>query len=165
MDKVTRITVVVILILIVGVAIAIKQHNKADSESRAARTVIENITINESPAVETEKVNEPKALPRLIDLGADKCIPCKMMAPILVELKREYAGVFNVNLIDVWKDPDAGSKFGIRIIPTQIFLDDSGKELFRHEGFFSKKDILAKWKQLGVRMDLAMPNGIDKKQD
>jgi thioredoxin 1 len=89
-------------------------------------------------------------LPRLVDLGADKCIPCKMMMPVLKELKQEYAGRMKVDFIDVWKIPDAGKAYRINLIPTQIFFDASGKELFRHEGFFSKADILAKWKELGV---------------
>jgi thioredoxin 1 len=89
-------------------------------------------------------------LPRLVDLGADKCIPCKAMAPILKELKKEYEGRMEVVFIDVWKTPDAGKAYKIHLIPTQIFFDADGKELFRHEGFFSKKDILAKWKELGV---------------
>jgi thioredoxin 1 len=89
-------------------------------------------------------------LPRLLDLGAGKCIPCKMMAPILEDLKREYEGQMQVDFIDVWKDPSAGKAYGINLIPTQIFYGAGGKELFRHEGFFSKEDILAKWKKLGV---------------
>src|SRR5512135_17122 len=93
---------------------------------------------------------EPAKLPKLIDLGADKCIPCKMMAPILKELKTEYAGRMDVEFIDVWKTPDAGKPYKIKLIPTQIFFDASGKERFRHEGFFGKEDILAKWKELGV---------------
>jgi thioredoxin 1 len=93
-------------------------------------------------------------LPRLIDLGAGKCIPCKMMAPILDELKEEYAGSLEVVFVDVWQNPDAGAKYGIQLIPTQIFYDASGKELFRHEGFFSKEDILAKWKGLGVELQV-----------
>lgn len=92
----------------------------------------------------------PSGLPRLIDLGADKCIPCKMMAPILEELREEYAGVFEVHFIDVWKDPSAGRKFGLQVIPTQIFFDGEGKELDRHIGFISKEDILATWNKLGI---------------
>jgi len=88
-------------------------------------------------------------LPRLVDLGAGKCIPCKKMAPILDELKEEYAGRLEVVFIDVWQDKDAAQKYGIASIPTQIFLDPAGKELFRHEGFFAKEDILAQWKELG----------------
>ena len=88
--------------------------------------------------------------PKLVDLGADKCIPCKMMAPILQELMKEYAGRMDVEFIDVWKNEGAGKQYGIKLIPTQIFLAATGKELFRHEGFYGKEDILAKWKELGV---------------
>ena len=91
---------------------------------------------------------------RLIDLGRTFCIPCKMMAPILEELKKEYEGRLYVEFIDVGEKPEEARKYGIRMIPTQIFLDASGKELYRHVGFFSKEDILKKWKELGV--DLAV---------
>lgn len=100
----------------------------------------------EKPAAAT--VNVP--LPRLVDLGAGRCIPCKMMAPILDDLKKEYEGRMQVDFIDVWQNPDAGKKYGIKMIPTQIFYDAHGKELFRHEGFISKEDILKKWKEIGV---------------
>ena len=91
-----------------------------------------------------------KALPRLVDLGAKKCIPCIMMAPILEELKKEYKGVIQVDFIDVWENQNAGQKYGIRAIPTQIFYDASGKELYRHMGFMSKESILAKFQDLGM---------------
>lgn len=93
---------------------------------------------------------ERQALPRLVDLGADRCIPCKAMAPILVELRAEYAGRMQVDFIDVWKDPGAGDPYQIYAIPTQIFFGADGKELARHEGFISKADILATWKRVGV---------------
>lgn len=99
-------------------------------------------------------------LPRLVDLGADKCIPCKMMAPILKELKTEYAEIMEVDFIDVWKNPDAGKPYKIKLIPTQIFFDASGKELFRHEGFFGKEDILKKWKELGINLAARPATGI-----
>jgi len=54
-----------------------------------------------------------------------------------------------VDFIDVWKNPDAGGEYGVRVIPLQIFFDANGKELFRHEGFYAKDDILAKWRDLG----------------
>jgi len=90
--------------------------------------------------------------PTVLDLGAGKCIPCKMMVPILEELKKEYAGRLNVEFIDVWQNPIAGKAFDIKIIPTQIFYNNEGKEIFRHEGFFSKEDILNKWKELGIKI-------------
>jgi thioredoxin 1 len=97
-------------------------------------------------------------LPKLLDLGATKCIPCKMMAPILEELKKEYAGRMNVEFIDVWENETAGKEYGVEMIPTQIFFDADGKELFRHTGFFGKEDILAKWKELGVDPSAGKPS-------
>ena len=55
--------------------------------------------------------------------------------------------------LDVWKDPDAAEKYGVSTIPTQIFFDAAGKERFRHEGFFSREEILAKWRELGVKLE------------
>ncbi len=91
-------------------------------------------------------------LPKLIDLGADKCVPCRKMAPILEEAKKLYAGLAEVEFIDVWKNRDAGSKYGIRTIPTQIFFDAAGNELFRHEGFFSMEDIQKQFASMGVAL-------------
>jgi thioredoxin 1 len=90
--------------------------------------------------------------PRLVELGADKCVPCKLMAPVLAELAKEYVGQFEVVFIDVWKRPGEAKAYAIQVIPTQIFYDASGKERFRHEGFYSKKDILQKWSELGVKL-------------
>jgi thioredoxin 1 len=89
-------------------------------------------------------------LPRLVDVGADKCVPCIMMAPELEKLKKEYVGALEVEFVDVWKKPQAAEPYKIRAIPTQIFYDTGGKELARHLGFISKDDILAKFKELGV---------------
>ena len=88
-------------------------------------------------------------LPRLVDLGADKCIPCRMMAPILEELKATCAGKLQVDFIDVWKHQEQAEPYGVRMIPTQIFYSPEGKELFRHQGFISREDILGKWRELG----------------
>jgi thioredoxin 1 len=93
--------------------------------------------------------------PRLVDIGASACLPCIMMAPSLEELKKEYAGRLQVEFIDAWQNPGAREQYDYFFCPTQVFIDASGKELFRHLGYYSKKDILAKWKELGV--DLAAP--------
>ena len=93
-----------------------------------------------------------KRVPRLVDLGAGKCIPCKAMAPILEELRVEYAGRMDVEVIDVWKDRAAGERYGIKMIPTQIFYAVDGRELWRHEGFMSRRDILEAWAKLGVNL-------------
>jgi len=89
----------------------------------------------------------------MVDYGADKCIPCKMMEPILRDLRSEYAGKVDVIVIDVQKNHQAGRDARIRVIPTQIFYDANGKELFRHKGFYSREEILTKWRELGFDVD------------
>lgn len=120
---------------------------------KAVPAVMGLATNTPAQVVSAVKVESEKALPRLVDLGATKCIPCKMMAPILEDLKKTYAGKMDVQFIDVWENPDAGDPYGIKVIPTQVFYDAAGKELFRHEGFFAREDILAKWKEFGVDLN------------
>jgi len=103
-------------------------------------------------AAETPPAAAKATLPRLVDLGAGRCSPCRQMTPILAGLMQEYAGQFEVVFIDVWEKREEGARYGIRLIPTQIFLGADGSELARHEGFMAKKDILAKWKALGVAL-------------
>jgi thioredoxin 1 len=90
-------------------------------------------------------------LPKLVDVGADKCIPCIKMAPILEALKTDFAGQLDVQFIDAWKNRDEAESFGVRMIPTQIFFAPGGQELYRHTGFFAREDILNKWQELGYR--------------
>jgi thioredoxin 1 len=91
-----------------------------------------------------------KGMVTMLDLGAHKCIPCKMMAPILEKLKRQYKGKASIIFIDVWQHPEQARTYGIRAIPTQIFFDKDGKELYRHVGFMSEKAITAQLKKMGV---------------
>jgi thioredoxin 1 len=88
-------------------------------------------------------------MPLLLELGSPKCPPCRKMTPILDKMKDKYSRKFQIKCLDVWKNPDIGSRYGVKAIPTQIFYDDKGKELFRHTGFFSKKQILKTWKEFG----------------
>jgi thioredoxin 1 len=144
MKNPAKIVIVLALALIVVGAVTLKNAKTPAETNKAALPVADTGTIV-TPAITA-------TLPKLIDLGADKCIPCKMMAPILEELKKEYAGKMNVEFLDVWKNPDAGKQYGIEMIPTQIFFDAEGRELFRHTGFFGREDILGKWKELGVEL-------------
>lgn len=132
-----KILIVVALAATVVAAVALKQRGSGEAKEAATAATESGVKA---------------AVPRLVDLGAGKCIPCKKMAPILEELKKEYAGRMEVEFIDVWKNPDAGKAYGIEMIPTQIFYDASGTELFRHTGFFGREDILGKWKELGVEL-------------
>jgi len=93
-----------------------------------------------------------KGMVTLVDLGAGECIPCKMMAPILAKLEKRYAGKAAVVFLDVWKDQTPARRFGIRAIPTQIFFDKKGKEVYRHEGFLSEEEIVRRFKDMGVKL-------------
>ena len=92
-----------------------------------------------------------KHLVTFIELGADKCIPCKAMQPIMREIAAEYKGQVQVIFYDVWKNPEPGRKYGIQLIPTQVFIDKRGKEIFRHVGLFPKEELVAFLKKQGVR--------------
>jgi thioredoxin 1 len=137
MDKTLKVIIVIVLIAAVALTIIVRR-NKSGGERVPAEYQPEQLL--------------GKGLPALVDLGSDQCIPCKMMAPILEELKAGLAGKLQVSFLDVRKHRGLSALYGIQVIPTQIFYDNSGKELFRHEGFFSKEDILSKWKEFGVNL-------------
>lgn len=105
-----------------------------------------------SPASQAVAPAASVPVPRLVDLGAGKCVPCKAMAPILDRLRADYTGRLEVRFIDVWKTPGEAQAYGIRMIPTQVFYSAEGRELARHEGFISREEILATWKSLGVEL-------------
>jgi thioredoxin 1 len=87
----------------------------------------------------------------MVDLGAKSCIPCKMMAPIMEKLEKDYKGRAAILFIDVWKEPDQAKRFDIRTIPTQIFYDKEGKEVLRHTGFMSEEAIVTQLNKMGVK--------------
>lgn len=139
MRGLVKMAIILALAVVVGVVVVMKQTEEVQ-ESQT------------DPVASAVAAEEEKPIPKLLDLGADKCIPCKKMVPILDALREEYKGQFDVVFIDVWKNPDASKKHGVRLIPTQIFFDANGRELFRHEGFYSREDILDKWKELGITL-------------
>lgn len=132
MKNLKNLAIVAAVVVAIGIVFALKPRATAPAEPAPASTAEAAVP-----------------LPRLLELGADTCIPCKQMAPIIEELKTAYAGQLRVDFIDVHKNEGASEVYDVRLIPLQIFFDAEGQELFRHEGFFAKDDILAKWKELG----------------
>jgi len=90
-------------------------------------------------------------LPKLIDFGAGKCIPCKKMAPILQELAEEYKDRVVIRIIEIYDERELTRVNQIRLIPTQIFFDSKNKEVFRHEGFMDKEQIKKIFEKMGVK--------------
>jgi thioredoxin 1 len=80
-----------------------------------------------------------KGVVTMVDFGANYCPPCRMMEPVLKEAEREYRGRAAVVVVDVTKYGALATRMGVRVIPTQIFYDKTGKEVARHEGFLEKK--------------------------
>ncbi len=92
-----------------------------------------------------------KGMVTMVDVGAKSCIPCKMMAPILEKLEKEYRGRAAIVFIDVRNAPEQAERFGIKVIPTQIFYDKQGNEVLRHTGFMGEEAIVAQLKKMGVK--------------
>jgi len=92
------------------------------------------------------------AKPRLLELGSMRCQACLEMAKVLDALRASQGGKLQVDFIDVFEQPEAADRHKISLIPTQILFDAAGKEIFRHTGYFAHNDILAKFRDLGVRL-------------
>jgi len=91
-----------------------------------------------------------KGMATMLDIGAATCIPCKMMAPILEKLVMTYRGKAMIIYLDVRYHREKAIGFGINGIPTQIFFDKNGKEVYRHIGFMNEAAIVAQYKKMGV---------------
>jgi len=146
--KSARIQNTVIIIAVIALVSSVawfKSNRRANSQSSLKAT-----TANATVTQPGSSAPTTKPLPRLVDLGAGKCQTCKEMAPILEAVRTEYVGRAVVEVIDVWKNPEVAESYDIRIIPTQIFYDRDGKEVWRHEGGLSKAEIIEKLKSLGA---------------
>lgn len=91
-----------------------------------------------------------KGMVTILDIGAASCIPCKMMAPILEKLEKKYDGKAAVIFLDVRYHKETAISFGINGIPTQIFYDKKGNEVYRHLGYLSEEAIVAQFKKMGI---------------
>lgn len=92
-------------------------------------------------AVTSQKAGEPQIY--FIELGSVRCIPCRQMQPVMKNIEAKYSPRVKVIFYDVWTAEQSkyAKLYNIRVIPTQVFLDKSRKEIFRHQGFFPQKDL------------------------
>jgi thioredoxin 1 len=100
------------------------------------------VTVDCNAQVSKQKKNKPTPLVTFVELGSVNCIPCKMMKPVMKEVEKAYGDTVSVVFYDVNKERQKSSEYKIRVIPTQVFLDNKGKEFYRHEGFFPKTEII-----------------------
>ena len=108
------------------------------------------LTSSAAQAAEGKEI-PAKGMVTMVDLGAKKCVPCKMMAPILEKMEKTYQGRAVIHFYDVWEDREPATRFGIRGIPTQIFFDKDAREVYRHVGFMSEADIVSQLTKMGVK--------------
>jgi len=92
-----------------------------------------------------------KDMVTMVDFGASYCAPCKAMAPFLEKLEKEYKSRAAIVVLDVGKAPDVCERYNITELPTQIFYDKQGKEVFRHKGFMKEENIVKQLKKMGVK--------------
>ena len=142
--KAKLIIAVLAILLAIGIALTLINNSadKTDKKPDSKTQIADTKASQDNP--------QAKRLPMLVDLGKGTCIPCKKMKPILEELEAEYKGRAIVRVIDLRYEPKEASKYKIRLIPTQIFFDAEGNEVFRHEGFMDKQSIKTKFAEMGV---------------
>jgi thioredoxin 1 len=86
----------------------------------------------------------------MLELGSIGCISCEQMKPVMARLSDVYKGKLEVIFIDVKKDYDAARRFGVYMIPVQVFLDKNGKEFHRHIGFYPYEEIAPILSKAGI---------------
>ncbi len=106
----------------------------------------------QNPATSNQNQNEAKYKVTFIELGSVRCIPCQKMQVVMKSIEQKYPTQVKVVFHDVWTDAGApfATKYGIESIPTQVFLDENGKEFFRHVGYFPEEELVKVLKQKGV---------------
>jgi thioredoxin 1 len=114
-----------------------------NKQADTKKSVANNQTINESFKV------------TFIELGSVNCIPCRQMQPIMKSIEAKYGKEVKVDFHDVWTEAGKpfGVKYGIEAIPTQVFLDQTGKEYYRHVGYFPEAELVKILKIQGVKID------------
>jgi len=143
---------VLLFLATLSMTLLVDQSCSSRSEEREPNGIATQTAGGEASVLVTTDLNLDfsKHNVTFIELGADRCIPCKAMQPIMKEVAKEYAGKIQVVFYDVWKDPAPARKYGIQLIPTQVFIDQNGKEIHRHVGFYAKEEILQMLKEKGI---------------
>ncbi|MFB0564095.1 MAG: thioredoxin family protein [Candidatus Aminicenantaceae bacterium] len=140
-------------IIILALAFLLNAVCSQQNEGNKRNNQSNNSKINQKSLIVTGKLelDFSKYKVTFIELGADRCIPCRAMQPIMREIAEEFKGQVQVVFYDVWKDPRPARKYRIQLIPTQVFIDKNGEEFFRHVGFFPKDQLIEVLKRRGVK--------------
>jgi thioredoxin 1 len=150
---------VIALILIIISGIYVFKNSPPSGQDEPITQSETQTPIDETGVTNPDSQNSQNpigALPKLVDLGSNTCIPCREMAPILAELKQEYNGRLTVEVVDVYEEQEKtmayNEKHAITVIPTQILFDASGNEVWSHEGFIPKEELIQIFREkVGVK--------------
>jgi thioredoxin 1 len=131
------------MVLVIMLAVTACGRNNSQKETDKTQTQLET----------ESKDSEKKYKVTFIELGSVRCIPCRQMQFVMKSVEAKYGKDVKVEFYDVWTDAGKpyGVKYGIEAIPTQVFLDESGKEYYRHEGFFPEGELFKVLQQKGVK--------------
>ena len=148
-----KVAIVVLLAVAVAATFALRKSKRAEYSAlpRQAAAIAAPVAADAAAPAATGLV-ATAAKPRLLELGSMRCQACLEMAKVLDALRASQGAKLQVDFIDVFEQPAAADPYKISLIPTQILFDAAGKEIFRHQGYFSHDDILAKFRDLGVRL-------------
>lgn len=149
--KIIFFLVILIAVVIVFQRLDDKEHNLDITKSIELK--VEDNQTGEKQIPVTSPVGN--RLPKLIDIGSGTCVPCKMMKPIIDDLQKNYNSFFETEYIDLNYDENREKAYyyQVRVIPTILFFDADGQQLYRHEGYISKEDILKNWKKFNVKVE------------
>ena len=153
MKKATQITGLIAGILPIVIFIScINPAKKNNISQNKPGSDLSATTASNTIATDTTKTDKVYKV-TFIELGSVKCIPCKKMQPIMKSIEEKYGDQVKVEFHDVWtpEGESFGDKYGIKAIPTQVFLDAAGKEFFRHEGYFPEEDLVKVLIEKGVK--------------
>jgi thioredoxin 1 len=147
--KYLKIVEIFIGVLIISGTLGINGFKQAEVVDPGKKAVSKKQEIKKEPLAQKKSAIKVT----FIELGSVNCIPCRMMQPIMEDIKKEYKEQVEVVFYDVWTEAGRplGEKYKIRAIPTQVFLDKNGTEYFRHVGFFPKEELVKVLKQQGVK--------------
>jgi thioredoxin 1 len=167
-ENMGKIIVSILIVAVIGAIWYFKNSNKTPIVEEDNPSFALNVT----DSLDIEKLKS-YGLPIMIDFGADSCVPCKEMAPTLVELNKELRLKVIIKFVDVWKYKSLAEGYPISVIPTQVFFDKDGKPfnpkdpdelqmkmysskktdehlITTHEGGLTKEQFINVFKEMGV---------------
>ena len=107
---------------------------------------------NPSPAAKLAVTNSATAKIKFLEIGSDKCIPCKQMKVVTENIVKKYGDELAFQYIDIYENKDVADDYKVQLIPTQIFYNQKGVEIFRHVGYFPEEKIDSLLQANGLKM-------------